>query len=367
MQQNPIVPTLMDNVPIARLEELQTHLRQLQEDDSLQIDARLLDEVELQLTEDNIPPLLPTLLGPLTAILKTTTQDPTSVLSITIKLLSPLPFTRLLTIADQESILAALSSPLPGANLLALAIIHKAAKTAADAAILSTLPEVVEELVRRWLDAKDVGVGEKAARVLGDLLETDCDIVEAQPAPTINGTTGQEVIKRRVPGHGRLWQMILSNREFLTLIVSLCSPSPEDTESPRTTNQQSLSQGRVLRLLPRLATLNLRAITQQPLPDFFTAVHADAGAGLLQWASFDMIDKEDILMRLSVVDFFETFVSIMRVTRVTTPDKDEIVKKIVKVAAESDEELKSALLALPDRTVEEEAEPLREYIAKLLN
>lgn len=273
----------------------------------------------------------------------------------------------MLTIADQDSILAALSSPLPGANLLALAIIHKAAKTAADAAILSTLPEVVEELVRRWLDAKDVGVGEKAARVLGDLLETDCDIVEAQPAPTANGATGQEVIKRRVPGHGRLWQMILSTREFLTLIVSLCSPSPEDTESPRTANQQSLSQGRVLRLLPRLATLNLRAITQQPVPGFFTVVHADAGAGLLQWASFDMIDKEDILMRLSVVDFFETFVSIMRVTGATTPDKDAIVKKIVKVAAESDEELKSALLALPDRTVEEEAEPLRGYIAKLLN
>lgn len=182
-----------------------------------------------------------------------------------------------------------------------------------------------------------------------------------------NGITGQEVAKRRVPGHGRLWQMILSTKEFLLLIVELCSASPEGSESPRTENQQSLSQGRVLRLLPRLATLNLRDITRQTVPDFFPVVHADAGAGLLQWAAFGMIDKEDILMRLSVVDFFETFVSIMRVTAATTPDKNEIVKKIVKIAVENDDEVKSALLGLPDRTVEEEAEPLREYIATLIN
>lgn len=39
-----------NNVPVARLDELQAHLTQVQADDSTKIDARLLDEVELQLT-----------------------------------------------------------------------------------------------------------------------------------------------------------------------------------------------------------------------------------------------------------------------------------------------------------------------------
>lgn len=37
-------------MPVARLDELQAHLTQVQADDSVKIDARLLDEVELQLT-----------------------------------------------------------------------------------------------------------------------------------------------------------------------------------------------------------------------------------------------------------------------------------------------------------------------------
>lgn len=278
-------------------------------------------------------------------------------MSITIKLLSPLPFTRLLTIADQESILTALSSPLAGANLLGLAIVHKAAKTPADAAILSTLPDVVEALVLRWLDAADVGVGEKAARVLGDLLETDCDVVEA--VPSSNGAVGTELVRRRVPGHARLWSMILNTKDFLSLIVAQCSPSEGRTEK-----QVSLSQGRLLRLLPRLATLNITAITQTAFPELLPSEHA--GAGLMQWAAFTMVDKADILMHLSVIDFFETLVSIMRVAGNATPQKDEITKTIVKAAAENDADIKTALLGLPDRTIEEEAEPLREYIAKLL-
>lgn len=312
--------------------------------------------------EDNIPPLLPTLLGPLTQILKSTTQDPTPLLSLTIKLLSPLTFTRLLTVADPPTILAALRSPLSGANLLALAIIHKAARTPADAAILSTLPEVVEELVRRWLEAADVGVGERASRVLGDLFQVDCEVVETQPVNGTDGTTGSELVRRQVPGHGRLWKMILDTNEFLSLIVSLCSPSDDRTE-----RQVSLSQGRLLRLLPRLATLNIRAITQSNLPRLLPVSVAGAANGLLQWAAFTMVDKSDILMHLSLIDFFETLISVMRVSGNAVREKDDLLKSLIRDATRNDAELKAAITTLPDRTVEEEAEPLRQYITKLLN
>lgn len=321
--------------------------------------------------EDNIPPLLPSLLPPLTEILKTTTQDPTPLLSLTIKLLSPLSFTRTLTIADPPSLLAALRAPLPGANLLALAIIHKAAKAPSDASILSTLPEVVEELIRRWLETADTGVGERAAKVLGDLLEVDCEVTGDEAnglSPGIH-VNGNEIVRHHVPGHGRLWRLILLSRPNLSLIQSLCVSEREGEEPTRTSHQITIAQGRLLRLLPRLCALNIEALTQSVIAGLFTlpaTVGRETGEGLLQWAALGMVDKSDILMRLTLVDFFETLVSIMRVSRRSTVT-DIFMKNLVGAAIQDDSDVEPALRSLPDRTIEEEAEPLRRYISDLLS
>lgn len=312
---------------------------------------------------------------PLTQILRTITdQDPSPLLSMTVKLLSPLAFSRILALADAPSVLSALRSPLPSANLLALAILHKAARSPADAAILSTLPDLFEALVTRWLDAQDVGVGERAARVFGDLLNTDCDVVvedNSVPSPqAANGINGTELVKRRVPGHGRLWHLLFGSERLFGIIPELCQPSSSSTDAARTERQVSIAQGRLLRLLPRLATINLRAVTSTEFPDLIPLPQSLAratGHGLLQWAALAMVDKSDMLMHLSLIDFFETLVSVMRVTEGAPASSTNVTRSLVKAATANDEQLKESLLALPDRTVEEEAEPLRVYIGQLLN
>lgn len=216
--------------------------------------------------------------------------------------------------------------------------------------------------MRRWLEAADVGVGERASRVLGDLFQVDCEVVDSQPVNGTAGTTGSELVRRQVPGHGRLWKMILDTDEFLSLIVSLCSVSEDRTE-----RQVSLSQGRLLRLLPRLATLNIRAITQSNFPRLLPVSGPGATNGLLQWAAFTMVDKSDILMHLSLIDFFETLISVLRVSSNAIREKDDLLRSLIQDATRNDAELKAAITTLPDRTVEEEAEPLRQYITKLLN
>ncbi|KAG6042263.1 hypothetical protein E4U41_000007 [Claviceps citrina] len=352
----------MDSVRISGLLELEAHLQQLTDDPSLPFDAKLLDDVELQLTEDNVPRLLPTLLPPLTAILKTTTQDPTPLLSLTVKLLSPLSFTQTLAIADPPSLLTALSSPLPGANLLALAIIRKAADSPSDVSILSAHPQVVEAAVKCWIGSEDVGVGERAARVIGDLLETDCEVLD----------DGIGIPKRRVPGHGRLWKLMFLSRSNLSLVQQHCSFGMDDEQDARRTAYQvTISQGRLLRLLPRLCTMDLDALSRSVHPDLFAlpAAHeARVGRGLLQWAALGMVDKADILMQLNLIDFFEALVSVMRMSKQPgscTPDT--LIAKLVKAAIQSDDRLETALRTLPDRMVEEEAEALRTYITSLLD
>lgn len=222
--------------------------------------------------------------------------------------------------------------------------------------------------MRCWLDAHDVGVAEKAARVLGDVLETDCPAV-VQPAAIqaqqLNGDSnnGNELVPRpRQPGHGRLWSLLLEHRPMASLIPHYATPGGDGDRSLR---QVSLSQGRVLRLVPRLASLNMTAVASSRLSDIF-AVDGDEAPGLLPWAALQMVDRGDALMHLNLIDFFETLVSVMRVSPNRTHAVDTRLAALVKAAVATDDELAAALRSLPDRTVEEEAEPLRDYIKMLL-
>jgi hypothetical protein len=78
-----------------------------------------------------------------------------------------------------------------------------------------------------------------------------------------------------------------------------------------------------------------------------------------------MVAKEDVLMHLSLVDFFEALVSLLRVTEPSAL-KVETLWALLGEATAGDEVLREALLSLPDRTVEEEAEDLRRWLGEVM-
>ncbi|KAK2042482.1 hypothetical protein LZ31DRAFT_526242 [Colletotrichum somersetense] len=351
-------------VPVSGLDELKKHLDDLVSAPETPLDPKLLDDVELQLNETNIPPLLPVLLPNLTAILKTTPHDPSPVVSLTIKLLGPVPFTQTLQLADESSLVAALRSPSPSANLLALAILAKAAAAPSDAAILSLMPRVIEELLRRWLSAPQVEVGERATRVLGDILDVDCELPPppAAAAAALGSSPGRELVRRRAPGQGRMWRRIFHDRELFGLVLSLArGHDPDPAAAALSPHQLSLAQGRVLRILPRLAALNIAEVAASPFPD----LTGSAEDGLLQLAALRMVDKSDTLMHLNLVDFFETLLSVMRVADHTHRTMG-ILKDLVRRAVEDDDTLRTALLSLHDRTVPEESDALRTFVRDVM-
>lgn len=189
---------------------------------------------------------------------------------------------------------------------------------------------------------------------------------DAGPADA-SGTT---LIRTRRPlGHARLWRLIVSNRSCLTLIKTSCTLSPGADGLARSQYAVTISQGRLLRLLPRLATLNMAAVSDAAFADLFSPPAAPSEplcSGLLQWAALGMVDKSDLLMHCNLVDFFETLVSVMRVSA-RTPKADATLKSLVKAGTRDDATLVAALTSLPNRTVEEEAEALRRYINELLD
>ncbi|KAI1413902.1 hypothetical protein F5Y13DRAFT_24970 [Hypoxylon sp. FL1857] len=346
-----------DTIPVTGVEELEKHLDELLADPTLPPTHKLFDHVELQLTDANIPPLIPKLLPKITEILKQYQQDPAILCSLAIKLLSPLNFTQILSLASEEALIQALRSPAPSANILAMTVLEKAARSPSDAAILAMMNNVITNFLTQWLSAPQVEVGEKGSKVLGDLLDVDCD---TRPPDGVS-LSGMEIAVRKPPGQGLVWRRIFHDRDIYDLILSLCRGN---TLSPQ---QQSLAQGRLLRVLPRLAALNFRAVTWTDFTDLNQRYANFSGnGGLLHFAALSMIDKEDMLVHLNLIDFFEALLSIQRITPFSTYKMD-ILTKLVKDATAQDNVLKAAILTLPERTVPEEAEDLSRFIQEILN
>ncbi|KAI1299593.1 hypothetical protein F5Y03DRAFT_386284 [Xylaria venustula] len=350
---------------VSRVDELEQHLDQLASDPTLPADEKLFDDVELQLTgtppaSANTPLLIPRLLPKITDILKRYQSDPLALCSLATKLLRPLNFHQVMSFASQEALIQALRSPAPSANLLAMNILDKASKSPSDAAVLASMKGVVTSFVTQWLSAPAVEVGEKGTRVLGDLLAVDSS---GPPIDGLDESPNGAPLPPNPVGQGFMWRRIFNDRDVYGLILSLCSSGPHQSDEGGLTSQQlCLAQGRLLRLLPRLSAYNLGAVSKTNFPDLHQQyVNSKASGGLLYFAALHMIDKEDLLMQLSVVDFFERLLTIQRITPTSTFKMDTL-RKLYQEAAEQDESFSNVILSLPDRTIPEEADALRQFI-----
>ncbi|KAI1077951.1 hypothetical protein F5B20DRAFT_549914 [Whalleya microplaca] len=352
-----------DTIPVTGVDELEKHLDELLVDPTLTPKLKLFDDVELQITDANIPPLIPRLLPKITEILNKYQQDPAILCSLAIKLLGPLTFTHILSLASEDAIIQAMRSPAPSANVLAMTILEKAAKSPSEAAILAMMNNVITSFLTQWLSAPQVEVAEKGSKVLGDLLDVDCDV---RPSDGLS-VNGMEITTRKPAGQGLMWRRIFHDRDIYGLLLSLCSNGPhQKSEGGLSPQQLTLAQGRLLRILPRLAALNFSVVARTDFPELNQRyANFNDDGGLLHFAALHMIDKEDMLMHLTLIDFFEALLSIQRVTPFSTY-KIDTLKKLVGDATVHDNVLKAAILSLPERTVPEEAEELGQFISDLL-
>ncbi|KXJ95146.1 hypothetical protein Micbo1qcDRAFT_24501 [Microdochium bolleyi] len=362
-----------DDVPITGLDELDAHLDNLLEDPSLDIQRQLFDYVELQLTDSNTPALIPRLLPKITEILNVFQQDPAVLCSLAMRLLDPLALTQVLSLASEDALVLAMRSPAPSANLLSMAVLHKGARSPGDAAIIAVMKPLMTAFIAQWLGSPDVGVGEKGLRVLGDLLDTDCEARSQDTDDTSSsGQNGSNTVvatrKSRPPGQGLVWRRIFQDRDIYSLIMSYCSS--HQSSPPLDERQRTIAQGRLFRILPRLAALNLAAVSRSEFADLhqqFSAAsrNSESNDGLLQFAALHMIDREDTLLHLCLIDFFNDLVT----TQATLPYsayRIDTLKALVRDATAHDPQLRGALSTLPERTEPEEAEELERFLRSIL-
>lgn len=190
---------------------------------------------------------------------------------------------------------------------------------------------VVEAFLRTWLSTPDVGVGEKATKALGDLLEVDCD--RRSSAGIDTKMSGLQLASGMPPGQGLLWRRIFQDREMYDMLFSLCSSTTIGTgEGQLDERQKSLAQARLLRILPRLATLDFHTITHTKFPDIEQKYRVGQ-PGVLYFATVDMVDKEaDMLMHITLMDLFAEFLDMMSTTELTKATMDYLAALVKKVA-----------------------------------
>ncbi|KAG9244391.1 hypothetical protein BJ878DRAFT_506455 [Calycina marina] len=332
-------PIKMDTTPVAGAEGLEKHLLQLLDAPEMLLNVNLFDQVDIQLNETNIPPLIPRLLPKLTQILGIYQKDPTVLASLAIKLLQPIRFAQSLTLASEESLIQALRSPAPSANILGITVVEKAALSPGDTAIMSIMKGVVEALIRTWLSTPHVEVGEKATKALRELLDVDCDRRTMDKR-----MDGMEITSRRRPGQGLLWRRIFQDRDIYKLIFNLCSfKTAGKGEGQLDERQKSLAQARLLRLLPLLAVLDFHTISHSHFPDVEAEYELQGEVGVLWFAATHMINKEeDMLMHITAIDFFAEFLDALSMTEIGPPTM-VYLKKLLRKVTESDQTMYKSL------------------------
>jgi hypothetical protein len=267
--------------------------------------------------------------------------------SLAIKFLKPLRFTDVLTLASEESLARALESPARSANILALTVIEKASKAPSDTAILSTMKGVIVALIRTWLSSPSVEVGEKATKTLGDLLEVDCD--RASAANLNTQMNGLEITPRNPPGQGLLWRRIFHDQDIYALLFDLCSPTTTGTPPGQLdARQKSLAQARLLRLIPRLAQLDFATLSRSDFPDVAARYgFAHSERGLLYFATVQMVDKSDMLMHITLIDFVAEFLDMVAQSQMQISGTVmQYLVSLMKTATETDQALYKSLEAL---------------------
>jgi hypothetical protein len=145
-----------------------------------------------------------------------------------------------------------------------------------------------------------------------------------------------EISMQKQPGQGLLWRRILHDKEIYDLLYSLCVPQNTGTgEDQLDERQKSLAQARMLRVLPRLAVLDFASISRSDFTDVAAKYGLEHGdLGLLYFASRQMINKADMLMHITLIDFFAEFLDMLSMTQISGSTMEYLVKLVKAVTAD---------------------------------
>lgn len=227
----------------------------------------------------------------LSELILTLREDPAPLTKLVDRLIQPecFTFTRVLAIRPAIDFVAGLQVPSRDLKLTTLHLLDKAGRKESYADIIAAMPELVTALIELWLCSQETAVANLAHQVLLGLLKP-----------------GEIQAPSETYSHSLMWRRMFRDRDVYSLILSLCSLTPNGQVHQPTKKEKSISQGRLFDLLVHIDCEMIRS-THFP---HMEGRYGIGDGGLLEFATLHMVDcKEDVLMEVTLVDFLAKYLS----------------------------------------------------------
>ena len=298
---------------VSLVQEINSHLKEVTDNLSRSLDKRLLEKVDTQVSEAFSEEDRIILINQLSNLLLTIQQDPTPVTILTEILIRPLSFTfsHVLSIQPPVNFAAGLSVPSEPINLLTLNLLNKASGSASDVGIIAGKPDVIIAFVRLWLCTQDTAVAQKALSVLTGLLIVDYGLPLSDEDLEMTGGPFVHSLEQRL-----MWRRLLNDKDVYGQIFSLCSLKTLGREGQLNKREKTIAQARLLDFLKVFADVEMLQVSQ------IREIEEQYGVegGLLEFAAVHMVDfKDDVLIHMTLIDFFAAYLSADR-GEVNIPD-----------------------------------------------
>ncbi|RAK95153.1 uncharacterized protein BO80DRAFT_430102 [Aspergillus ibericus CBS 121593] len=278
-------------------DEVRLHLQQVQRDPSTRLDLTLIDKLRLELTA-NIDRRVPaTLLIQISQLLPILQEDPTPITTLGTKATAYFSFADLRSVEPPIDFISGFKAPSEPINLLALSLLSKAGNTSSDAAIVAGDPELVASLVELWLSTSSTAVAQAAFDTIWALLEIDL----ASPLENVGHESDEAT-----GGQGLVWRRIFTDKDVYGLLFSLCSLT-DDGPGTLSKRDKTVAQGRLMGLLVKAGRLRWDMISSPQVPEVERKYQSSS---LLQFTSCYMVDRSDVLMHMTLVNFFHDLLEI---------------------------------------------------------
>ena len=284
------------------IRSLHAHLQHVDRDPTQPLDERLLDECGIFL-----PPYLEgsleenaRIVGQISTLSPKLQQDPTSLIRLLQKLVTPFSFSDILALEPPVEFAGGLHPDALPFNRIMLQLLRKATATPSDRVTLANMQPVVKALVYLWLVTPDVGVAEDAASTLLMLLEADRE----RNNVAVHGI-GEGL--RASGGQGLIWRRIFDDRDIYHLIYLACGPEMQRKE-------RSLAQARLMALAPKIGQLDWSYLVKSHHPDVEKKYGLDPSReGLLDFVAARMVDvQNDVLLHVNLIHMYRELITLVK-------------------------------------------------------
>ncbi|KAL9114006.1 MAG: hypothetical protein Q9187_007522, partial [Circinaria calcarea] len=310
------------------IQEVKDHLANVTEDPNKTLDEKLLNQLDTQITGTYFLTFLSStyllfsnftietlpdgdrdgLINQLSSLLPTLQQDPSPATALIEILIRPssYTFTNVLSVQPPVNFVLGFTVPSPPINDVSLDLLGKASERISDIGIIAGKPEVIAALVRLWLCTPDTAIAQKALSTMANLLCVD------YPMHPMNQDMEMTDIPTDDPpppttGRGLMWRRVFHDKDVYGQIFSICSLTTVGQDGQPTKREKTVAQARLLDFLKIFADFEMIRTSQMPEIEGSYGV---VNGGLLEFASLRMVDfKEDVLIHMTLIDFFAAYVS----------------------------------------------------------